>query len=59
MNKIKLIGVDLDGTTLNQKKQISQENIDTFRLCKEKGIHIVPVTGRPLSGLYNEYKKHV
>ncbi|MGN0487633.1 MAG: HAD family hydrolase [Ruminococcus sp.] len=59
MNKIKLIGVDLDGTTLNQKKQISQENIDTFRLCKEKGIHIVPVTGRPLSGLYNEYKKQI
>ncbi len=59
MKKIKLIGIDLDGTTLNENKTISQDNINVFELCKEKGIHIVPVTGRPLSGLYDEYKKQI
>lgn len=59
MNEIKLIGIDLDGTTLNRNKTISQDNIDAFRLCKENGIHIVPVTGRPLSGLYDEYKEQI
>lgn len=56
MGKIKLIGVDLDGTVLDSNKQISRENIEVFSECKKRGIHIVPVTGRPYSGLFDEYK---
>lgn len=55
MGQFKIVAVDLDGTVLNGKKEISSENIRAFRACKEKGILVIPVTGRPLSGLYREY----
>ncbi len=57
MNRIKLIGVDLDGTVLNAEKKISEKNKEVFALCKKRGIYVVPVTGRPYSGIYGEYKK--
>ncbi len=57
MNKIRLIGIDLDGTALNASKQLTEHNKEVFSLCAEKGIYIVPVTGRPYSGLYDEYKR--
>lgn len=59
MNEIKLIGVDLDGTVLNKDKIISHENIDVFKKCRDNSIYVVPVTGRPFSGLYKEYIKQI
>lgn len=59
MNRIKLIGIDLDGTLLDNKKRISEQNIRAVRECEKRGIRIVPVTGRPYSGLYDEYKKAI
>lgn len=56
MSNIKLIGIDLDGTALDSEKNISEKNRKVFSICKEKGIYIVPVTGRPYSGLFDEYK---
>lgn len=56
MNKIKLIGIDLDGTALNSRKELTDKNIEVFKECRKRGIHIVPVTGRPYSGIYDEYK---
>lgn len=56
MNKIKLIGIDLDGTALNGEKKLTEKNKEIFLECANRGIHIVPVTGRPYSGLYDEYK---
>lgn len=45
----KMICLDLDGTVLNDCKEISQENINLIRrACKEKGIICVFATGRPL-----------
>ena len=55
MNKIKMVGIDLDGTALNSVKQISAENKRAFELCKKSSVLVVPVTGRPISGLYREY----
>lgn len=49
----------MDGTVLDSNKQISQENIDAFKFCAQKGIEVVPVTGRPYAGLYDEYKKAI
>ena len=57
MNNIKVIGVDLDGTVLNREKKISEKNKEAFARCREQGIYVVPVTGRPYSGLYDEYKR--
>ncbi len=45
---IKLIAIDLDGTLLNKNIEISKENLDAINEAKDKGIHIVIATGRPL-----------
>ncbi len=55
MAEIKMIGIDLDGTALDSRKLISERNIEAFRRCRENSIYVVPVTGRPISGLYREY----
>ena len=51
MEEIKLISLDLDGTLLNSKKEISQRNIEALKVCAEKGIEIVPTTGRTVDGI--------
>lgn len=48
---IKLIALDLDGTLLNDAKQISERNIRALKRCIEKGIYIVPTTGRTVKGI--------
>lgn len=59
MGKFKIVAVDMDGTVLNNEKKISKENIEAFRLCREKGIFVIPVTGRPVSGMYDEYIRDI
>lgn len=46
MKDIKLIAFDLDGTMLNDKKELTEENRQVLLAAAEKGIHIVPATGR-------------
>ena len=48
---IRLVGLDLDGTLLATDKSLSEENMEALRRASAKGVHIVPVTGRPLHGL--------
>ena len=48
---IKLIGLDLDGTLLTRDKRITHRNRIVLEEAAQAGICIVPVTGRPLSGL--------
>lgn len=47
----KLIAFDLDGTFLSNDKTIPQKNIDALCAAAERGIHIVPATGRIHSGV--------
>lgn len=51
MGKIKLIGLDLDGTLLNDKKELSGRNRKAIERAAAQGVFIVPATGRPLVGL--------
>lgn len=46
MNAIKLIAFDLDGTLLNTQKEIPEENLQALCRAAEKGIEVVPATGR-------------
>ncbi len=55
--EIKLIATDLDGTFVDDEKCLIQENVDAFRLCAERGIQIVPATGRTMNGVPDEIKK--
>lgn len=51
MNDIRLIAFDLDGTFLDSCKNIPEENLRALECAAEKGIHIVPATGRLYTGL--------
>lgn len=44
---IKLIAIDLDGTLINDNKELSEENLKALHYAHEKGIKIVICTGRP------------
>ena len=48
---VKLIAFDLDGTFLDDKKNILPENIAALEKAAEKGVHIVPATGRIYKGI--------
>ena len=47
--KIKLIGIDFDGTLLNDKKEIPALNIEMIKRATEKGVMIVLTAGRSVS----------
>lgn len=49
--KYKLIGLDLDGTLLRSDKSLDKSTVGLLEELSKKGIHIVPITGRPLSGV--------
>jgi len=53
---IKLIATDLDGTFVNDQKQLLEENVQAFVECAEQGIQIVPATGRTIIGIPDEIK---
>ena len=48
---IKLIALDLDGTTLNHKRVISSVTRETLKEAAQKGVNIVVATGRPRMAL--------
>ncbi|MCD8036612.1 MAG: Cof-type HAD-IIB family hydrolase [Clostridiales bacterium] len=48
MKEIKLIATDLDGTFLDNSKQISAENLKAVHDAVNKGVLFVPATGRAL-----------
>ncbi len=47
----KMIGLDLDGTLLKDDKSIDTKTKEYLETLSANGIHIVPITGRPLSGV--------
>jgi Cof subfamily protein (haloacid dehalogenase superfamily) len=46
LSPIRLIAIDIDGTLLDSKAQVSQANLDALRRAHEAGIETVLVTGR-------------
>lgn len=54
MNKreqVRLAGIDLDGTLLNDRKQLCERAEETLRQAAAQGMAIVPITGRPYTGI--------
>jgi len=49
--EIKLISFDLDGTFLDDRKNIPEDNMRAIEAAAKKGVHIVPATGRTYTGL--------
>lgn len=54
---IKLIAIDMDGTLLNTKGDISEKNIQVLKKALNAGIHIIPATGRVLQILPEPLQK--
>ena len=52
----KMIAVDMDGTLLDSRKQISDETVRAVRQLAESGVLVVISTGRPVQGV-EKYKK--
>ncbi len=50
-NRIRMIGIDLDGTLLTKNKEFLPYSKKTVEDALEAGLTIVPVTGRPLTGV--------
>ena len=46
MNKIKLIALDMDGTLLDDQKQVSKENKEMIDKAIRQGIYVIICTGR-------------
>lgn len=53
---IKLIAFDMDGTFLDDNKEIPPENIQALKAAAERGIHLVPATGRLYIGVPERIK---
>ena len=56
-DKIRLLGLDLDGTLLNNKKQVNWLDEDRIKKAMQKGVIIVPITGRPKKGIPESIEK--
>ncbi len=48
---IKMVALDLDGTLLNEQKQISERTLKAIQAAIERGVVVLPATGRPISGV--------
>lgn len=49
--KYKLIAIDVDGTLLNEKNEITQKTRNAVKLCKEKDVMVCISSGRPVQGI--------
>lgn len=47
--KIKLVALDMDGTTLNSKVRLAAKTRSTIEKAMEAGAYVVPCSGRVFS----------
>ena len=48
---IRLVALDLDGTLLNREGHVTPRTRAALQAAGDKGVYIVPATGRPLASL--------
>ena len=53
----KLLAFDLDGTVLDSRKHLTDENLQALELAHRKGLYIVPATGRTWPGIPEELRE--
>ncbi|RDW15540.1 Cof-type HAD-IIB family hydrolase [Oceanobacillus chungangensis] len=54
---VKLIALDLDGTTLNEESKISRKNIEAIKFAQKNGVEVVIATGRAYFDVKDIFKK--
>lgn len=55
---VKLVIVDLDGTFLDDNKEMSPEFVKVFKVLKEKGIQFCVASGRQLASIKEHFKEY-
>jgi Cof subfamily protein (haloacid dehalogenase superfamily) len=50
---IKLIAIDIDGTLINDQRQITPKTIAALKQATKRGLKVVLCTGRPMTGVEN------
>lgn len=48
---IKLIAIDIDGTLINDQRQITPQTVAALKAASKQGVHVVLCTGRPMTGV--------
>ena len=56
-HQIKMVGLDLDGTLLSEKKELLPYTMDVLRRALDAGIVVLVATGRPWMGVPEELRK--
>jgi len=51
IDKVKLIAIDVDGTLVNSKKELSSDNIKAIKGIVNNDVKVLIASGRPLSGI--------
>ena len=46
-----MIATDIDGTLVNDNKEISPKTLAALKAARKKGVFVVLCTGRPVSGV--------
>ena len=49
--RIKMIGLDLDGTLLNTRKELTERSREALRKAIDQGVLVLVATGRPYTGI--------
>ena len=55
--QIKMVGLDLDGTLLNSKKELTPFTKEVIAKAIDKGVHVLVATGRPFTGVPLELRE--
>ncbi|MGJ7913232.1 Cof-type HAD-IIB family hydrolase [Neobacillus sp. LXY-1] len=55
---MKLIALDLDGTTLNSNKEISEETLQAIKKAQEKGHIVMALSGRSVKSIHGHLEKY-
>ena len=51
MAKYKLLALDIDGTLLNDKRELTDRTVEAVRKAIESGVYVTLCTGRPIQGV--------
>ena len=54
---IKMVGLDMDGTLLTTDKELTEHTKKVLREAIDRGVVVLPATGRPLAGIPEEVLK--
>lgn len=55
--RIRMIGLDMDGTLLTTEKELTEHTREVLREAIDRGVAVLPATGRPLAGIPEEVLK--